>query len=81
LFVPGHCSNWRVGAADSWRPTEDPHHAPIPTRCRSPPPLKMSNLPITPRWQDLPPQRQEEVLRILGRMLTEQINQTAEKGV
>jgi hypothetical protein len=40
--------------------------------------------PLIPCWDDLPPKHREELLRILGRMLTEQIDHalaTAGKGV
>jgi hypothetical protein len=30
-------------------------------------------LPSEPRWQDLPPKRREELLRLLGRMLDERL--------
>ena len=51
-----------------------PTPPPTPSRCRAPPPL--TNPPI-PRWEDLPPCHREELLRILGRMLTGQIDQAA----
>jgi hypothetical protein len=35
-----------------------------------------------PRWEELPSDRREELLRIFGRMLTEQVERTAaRKGV
>jgi hypothetical protein len=34
-----------------------------------------------PCWEELPPNHREELLRILGRMLTEQIDRSARKGV
>jgi hypothetical protein len=43
--------------------------------------MAASLLPI-PRWEELPTNRREELLRILGRMLTEQVERTAAtKGV
>jgi hypothetical protein len=43
--------------------------------------MPMSLLSI-PRWEELPTNRREELLRILGRMLTEQVERAANtKGV
>lgn len=43
--------------------------------------MAASLLPI-PRWEELPTHRREELLRILGRMLTEQVERPATtKGV
>jgi hypothetical protein len=37
---------------------------------------------LIPRWEELPSSRREELLRILGRMLAEQVERTATtKGV
>jgi hypothetical protein len=38
--------------------------------------MPVSLLPI-PRWEELPTNRREELLRILGRMLTEQVERAA----
>jgi hypothetical protein len=37
--------------------------------------------PPIPRWEELPASRREELLRILGRMLNEQVERAAGKGV
>jgi hypothetical protein len=39
----------------------------------------VSLLPI-PRWEELPTNRREELLRILGRMLTEQVERPTKGG-
>ena len=54
------------------RRTEDPHHV-RPHRRRTPPRLKATPPPTEPRWPDLPLDRQEELLRLLGRMLADRL--------
>ena len=49
-------------------------------RRRAPPRLTTPFLPPTPSWQELPPKQREELLRILGRMLTERIDQAIRRG-
>jgi hypothetical protein len=51
---------------------EDLHHV-RPPRYRTPPRLKPTPSPREPRWQDLSPTHQEELLRLLGRMLTDRL--------
>jgi hypothetical protein len=36
-------------------------------------------MPRHPHWQDLPPHRQEQLLRLLGQMLAEQLAVAASK--
>ncbi len=50
---------------------EDPHHVQA-THRRAPPRLTATR-PNQPRWQDLPSERREELLRLLGRMLTDRL--------
>jgi hypothetical protein len=43
--------------------------------------LTTSSLAPVPCWEELPAKHREELLRILGRMLTEQIARSAREGV
>ena len=51
--------------------SEEPKHVSIPNLSRVPP--RLTKPPI-PRWEELPSPHREELLRILGRMLSEQID-------
>jgi hypothetical protein len=51
---------------------EDLHHVRLP-HARAPPRLTAMPPSIEPRWQDLPPNRQEELLRLLGQMLADRL--------
>lgn len=62
---------------DYGRQTEDPHHVQTTAQQRAPPRQNRPLLSMIPRWKDLPPNQREELLRILGRMLAEQIEQAA----
>ena len=54
---------------------EDLHHASTPFHRRAPPRLKLSPpLAWTPLWDDLTPVQRGELLRLLGRMLTERLD-------
>jgi hypothetical protein len=52
---------------------EDLSHVEVHPSPRAPPSLANSSIP-TPRWEEIPPQRQEELLRLLGRMLASRLD-------
>ncbi|MBV8676038.1 MAG: hypothetical protein JO355_02585 [Planctomycetaceae bacterium] len=60
---------------------EDLHHAPTPIRRRAPPRLKPPRpAPQAPLWDDLLPVQRGELLRLLGRMLTERLDRDDARG-
>src|SRR5262249_50510817 len=76
-WTRGPSWSWPAGANNNEpQPTEEPPH--VPTQPCAPPPPQPPP-PSPPRWQDLPPSHQEELLRLLGRMLAEKLTQVAEE--
>jgi hypothetical protein len=56
--------------------------APCPDPCPTLYPPRLTNPPIAaiPQWNSLPPKQREELLRILARMLTEQLERNPVAG-
>jgi hypothetical protein len=78
--TPGRCSNWPAGATvKEARIPKEAHHAPIPSRPR-PPPRRTNPRPWAPSWLELPDDQRLQLLRVLGRMLTDRLSDDETAG-